>query len=366
MANHGSTFSSTEATYRDSDETLLPTQRSTPVDTILSVTESLDPFEILGLTSDASKEEIRDAFLRLSRKVHSDQGGTDALFRQVKWAYDELKDRPETVPGANGTPNHGSDESSSTDETAYTSADEHVGTNGLAQWVKGNPAWFLFIVGIALLFVAGATHTSAVFGLLVSIVGFAGVTGIKPAAMVERFRNSNIRMVDTMNGKTFEIFLVSVFTREGYIVKLVGGTGDFGADLILRRGDHKSVVQAKRYAGNVGVDAVQEVAAARAHYKANRAIVVTNSHYTSAARALAKSNSVDLWERTDLVAVMARQSGIESIRGWTLLRTQLRYGIPQLIRRVLLIVFGLLGAVAAVSGSGSQSRRRRRRRRRHW
>lgn len=333
------------------------------------MTEAPDPFDVLGLTPDASNEEVRDAYLRLSRKVHSDQGGTDALFRQVKWAYDELKDRPEkrSEKGSENNPKgssgpYESKETGDTQEPNTDRSEEDLKANGLARWVKANPAWCLLAVGLGLLSLAGASHSNAVFGLLVTVFGIAGVTGIKPAATIERFRNSNIRMVDTMSGTTFEKFLVSVFAREGYIVKLVGGKGDFGADLILRRGDHKIVVQAKRYAGNVGLDAVQEVAGARAHYKADEAIVVTNSHYTTAARALAKSNNVRLWERSDLVAVMARQSDVQSIVGWALLRKQLRYGMPRMIGRVFLIVLGVLGALAAASASSGRGRRRRR----HW
>src|ERR1019366_9004818 len=54
--------------------------------------ESAEAYEILGVSRGASKEEIRSAYLRLSRQVHSDTGGSDGLFRQVKMAYDTLSD----------------------------------------------------------------------------------------------------------------------------------------------------------------------------------------------------------------------------------------------------------------------------------
>jgi restriction system protein len=50
----------------------------------------------------------------------------------------------------------------------------------------------------------------------------------------------------------------------------------------------------------VGIAAVQEVVAAKAHYGANRAMVVTNAHFTQAAVTLANSNDVDLWDRDRL------------------------------------------------------------------
>ncbi|MEF3307141.1 restriction endonuclease [Paenibacillus sp. GYB003] len=48
-------------------------------------------------------------------------------------------------------------------------------------------------------------------------------------------------------------------------------------------------LQAKRYGKNVGISAVQEAQASIAHYGASEAWVVTNSHFTDAAIALAKS-----------------------------------------------------------------------------
>ena len=60
-------------------------------------------YEILGLRDDASKTEIRDAFRKLALKYHSDRGGDDAKFRQIKQAFDDLKigkkfpDSPEEI-----------------------------------------------------------------------------------------------------------------------------------------------------------------------------------------------------------------------------------------------------------------------------
>jgi hypothetical protein len=49
-------------------------------------------YEILSVAPDAGAEELRAAFRRLSKKVHPDAGGSDALFAQVKDAYDVLSD----------------------------------------------------------------------------------------------------------------------------------------------------------------------------------------------------------------------------------------------------------------------------------
>ena len=49
-------------------------------------------YEILNVAPNASPEEIRAAFRRLGAKVHPDKGGSNALFRSVKDAYDTLSD----------------------------------------------------------------------------------------------------------------------------------------------------------------------------------------------------------------------------------------------------------------------------------
>jgi hypothetical protein len=49
-------------------------------------------YEVLNVAPNASADEIRAAFRRLGAKVHPDRGGSNALFRSVKDAYDILSD----------------------------------------------------------------------------------------------------------------------------------------------------------------------------------------------------------------------------------------------------------------------------------
>ncbi|MHA1213355.1 MAG: restriction endonuclease, partial [Candidatus Heimdallarchaeota archaeon] len=76
---------------------------------------------------------------------------------------------------------------------------------------------------------------------------------------------------------------------------------DYGADLILERFGERTVVQAKRRKQSIGVKAVQEVATAKKYYSAHKALVVISSTFTKNAKELAKSNNVELWNRTQLV-----------------------------------------------------------------
>jgi len=51
-----------------------------------------DLYKILGLKKKASKEQIRHAFKVLAKKHHSDTGGNDATFIEIKRAHDVLMD----------------------------------------------------------------------------------------------------------------------------------------------------------------------------------------------------------------------------------------------------------------------------------
>lgn len=121
-------------------------------------------------------------------------------------------------------------------------------------------------------------------------------------------RRNPILNIDRMTGRQFEIFLKEMFKALGYRVKKTPDSGDFGADLYMEKDGKTYVVQAKRFKSKVGLKAVQEVVAARSYYNAEYAIVITNSYFTEAAKALAKSNGVILVERPDLIRLIEKSS----------------------------------------------------------
>lgn len=109
-----------------------------------------------------------------------------------------------------------------------------------------------------------------------------------------------IEDIDNMDGFEFERFLERLFDSIGFIAKVTKGSGDQGADLIIEKLGERTVVQAKRYSSPVSNRAIQEVVAAKAYYDCEKAMVVTNSRFTSSAKSLAFSNSVTLWDRDKL------------------------------------------------------------------
>lgn len=51
---------------------------------------------------------------------------------------------------------------------------------------------------------------------------------------LDQLRQSNINQIDQMNGRQFEEYLSSLYQSLGYQAEVTKGSGDFGADLILK------------------------------------------------------------------------------------------------------------------------------------
>lgn len=107
------------------------------------------------------------------------------------------------------------------------------------------------------------------------------------------------RSISTMDGAVFEQYVGYRMLEDGYRdIQFTSATGDFGADIIAYDRENKKVcIQCKRYSTPVGVEAVQQITSARIYYECVRAVVVTNSTFTSAAKEVATKSNVELIER---------------------------------------------------------------------
>jgi restriction system protein len=117
---------------------------------------------------------------------------------------------------------------------------------------------------------------------------------------------SGIKEIDTMQGVEFELYLGKLFENMGYKVDLIPVTGDYGADLLLKKDGKFIAVQAKRYSKTVGVASVQQVFSAKTYYRANEAWIVTNNNFTKNACDLAKKSGVKLVDRGQLIHFMSK------------------------------------------------------------
>lgn len=118
----------------------------------------------------------------------------------------------------------------------------------------------------------------------------------------------DMEYIDTLSGFDFEDFLKELFTEFGYTTKELPYSNDYGADLIISKGFNEIVIQAKNYSTNVGNKAVQEVIAAKSHYKCDIGMVITNAYYTQNAIKTAEASEILLVDRDGLERIISEGS----------------------------------------------------------
>lgn len=109
-----------------------------------------------------------------------------------------------------------------------------------------------------------------------------------------------------LTGADFEILLVKLFEAMGYIVQHTGKSGDQGGDLVANKDGDRVLIQAKRWKGAVGNEAVQQAIGAKGYYDCNKAMVVAAANFTREAIELAKVNNVELVTKERLQELLSR------------------------------------------------------------
>jgi len=61
----------------------------------------MDPWQTLGVSKDASPEDIKQAYRKLAMKHHPDRGGNEADFKNIQTAYDDITSGRATQPPPN-------------------------------------------------------------------------------------------------------------------------------------------------------------------------------------------------------------------------------------------------------------------------
>lgn len=176
---------------------------------------------------------------------------------------------------------------------------------------NGNSTALLFkIAALAAIFYEAAIHARDSAYILGGIVLLFAVLMAVKISKASKFRKSamEINLIDNMSGEDFELALRELLSHVGYThINTTPKSGDFGADLIMNdRKGNKIVVQAKRYTNSVKIDAVQQVHTAKDYYRADHAILITNSHVTKAGHELAARTGVEIWERPQLIQLISK------------------------------------------------------------
>lgn len=171
----------------------LPDRSGTVVSEERTVMDTAEAFEILGLPRTATPEEIRAAYLRLSRQVHSDLGGSDGLFRQVKSAYDTL---------TSADTSQGPYEPRGTWSEWYRGEQRNAGgataqgsdlSSHLRKWYRTNPSLALLLCGSMTMFLGVHIGVGAILitflGALAVLLGLAGAMGAKQSHLDGRSKS---------------------------------------------------------------------------------------------------------------------------------------------------------------------------------
>lgn len=100
------------------------------------VSGQIDPYKILGVSTDATLDEVRRAYRRAATKYHPDAGGDAWAFQQVQQAFAMLREKFEnsstTTSSNNTTPNARKNASTSTQQTDHRSTGSSTRDNGPA------------------------------------------------------------------------------------------------------------------------------------------------------------------------------------------------------------------------------------------
>lgn len=106
---------------------------------------------------------------------------------------------------------------------------------------------------------------------------------------------------DGIDPVEYEHYCAALLETVGWNARVTKASGDQGVDIIATFESIKVVGQCKLYSNPVGNAAVQEIIGGREFERADYAFVVSNSSFTTAARALASSSNVLLLHHSELI-----------------------------------------------------------------
>jgi HJR/Mrr/RecB family endonuclease len=111
--------------------------------------------------------------------------------------------------------------------------------------------------------------------------------------------------IDRLQPDLFEASIASLYKKQGFEIFLTPYSNDKGVDIVALKNSENYLIQAKQTKSMVGIEAIQEISAAKNYYenkfKENfKLMTITNNDYTSSAKILAYANNVNLLNRIEL------------------------------------------------------------------
>jgi restriction system protein len=130
---------------------------------------------------------------------------------------------------------------------------------------------------------------------------------------IQQARRADLKLaqLSSLTGESFEEFVAELFEMLDFEVERVGGSGDQGADLRLRRSDGLvAVVQCKYHKqGLVGSPELQKFLGTIHHTRSAKGFFVTTSTFTLSAEKFAADNPIELLDGPRLVELVNQAMG---------------------------------------------------------
>jgi HJR/Mrr/RecB family endonuclease len=121
---------------------------------------------------------------------------------------------------------------------------------------------------------------------------------------LSKFERSGVDRLDSMDDREFLGFLEELFNRLGYTVERAAPSGAGTVVLLLRNAGERTAVFGVRTAKQIGLREVQEVISAKKNFDCRHGIVVTNSTFNYPSKAVARKESIAIWDRGEVAERM--------------------------------------------------------------
>ena len=170
---------------------------------------------------------------------------------------------------------------------------------------QANPQELMLTLVVLVVFAIGAVlsrlSSDSVAYIVAFVVLIAGITAAfvfyKAFRRQQELKAIQLSGVDVMDGFVFEKYVAELLKNQGFANVRLTEKYDLGIDVIADRDGERWGIQVKRNRGKTKAESVRQAVTALSHYKCSRAMVISNSLFTGAAKQLAESNNCMLIDR---------------------------------------------------------------------
>jgi restriction endonuclease Mrr len=147
-------------------------------------------------------------------------------------------------------------------------------------------------------------------GIAVSFIAFIVWLALRKTKR-NRLLNLTLESLKSMSPKEFEYITAEILRRLGYKdVKVIGGSGDLGVDILAYKDGKKVAVQCKKYIKKKVTSPELQlfIGMMITEYKADKGLYVTTSYYTKDAYHLAMKHKdkLEIWTGRTLAEILLR------------------------------------------------------------